>query len=173
MSFDLQPVLQSAILHLRPLKEEDREALFVVAADPLIWEQHPQKDRYQRDVFDAFFYQAIQSKGALLVTAANTGQVIGTSRYYDWKPAEKSVVIGYTFLARACWGRGYNRDLKTLMLEHAFRTADVVYFHIGEHNVRSRKAIEKIGAQLCGRLDKQNPDGSPNPSVIYQLIRKS
>jgi RimJ/RimL family protein N-acetyltransferase len=169
MNFDFQPVLEGKFITLRPLKEEDRVALFAVASDPLIWEQHPEKDRYQYDVFNAFFNEAMRSKGAFLALDAKSGSVIGSSRYYDWNAAEKSVVIGYTFLSRICWGQNYNKEMKNLMLNHAFRFVDTVLFHIGENNIRSRKAIEKIGAQLSGKIERQHLDGRSNPSVIYQI----
>ena len=127
MSFDLQPTLAGDLVTLRPLKEEDRDALFAVASDPLIWEQHPQRKRYQRDVFDTFFDGALASKGAFVILDKKSGEVIGGTRYYEWKPGQ-SVAIGYTFLARRCWGGGYNREIKNLMLEHAFRSVGKVLF---------------------------------------------
>ncbi len=154
---------------LRPLNEEDKEGLFAVASDPLIWEQHPEKYRYQRPVFDAFFDAAMESRGALLALDAKTDRVLGSSRYYDWNPAEKSVAIGFTFLSRACWGRGYNREMKKLMLDHAFFFAETVIFHVGKNNQRSRRAMEKIGGELVEEMERKLADGSPNPSVVYRI----
>jgi len=147
--FDLQPALEGETLLLTPLKPDDFEELYAVASDPLIWEQHPEPTRYQRRVFEGFFAGAIASGGALIATDKNSGKVIGSSRYYDWNPAAKDVAIGYTFLARSHWGGATNREMKTLMLNHAFRWVKVVWFHIGKNNWRSRKAIEKIGAILA------------------------
>ena len=55
MPFALQPCLKGDLLELRPLCAEDFRDLYAVAADPLIWEQHPCKDRYQEEVFTSFF----------------------------------------------------------------------------------------------------------------------
>jgi RimJ/RimL family protein N-acetyltransferase len=146
--FNLQPTLAGDIVALRPLRAQDFEALFAAAADPLIWEQHPEHTRYRRDVFTSFFATALASGGALLATEQATGEVIGTSRYYDWNPDAQSVAIGYTFLVRRHWGGRTNRELKQLMIGHAFRHVRTVWFHVGRDNRRSRAALERIGARL-------------------------
>ena len=151
---DLQPVLRGELLHLRPLRSDDFDALFAVAADPLIWEQHPARDRYQPDVFRAFFDEAMASGGALIATDANDGQVIGGSRYHGYDPELSEIEIGWTFLARAYWGGKYNGEMKELMLRHAFTFVDRVIFLIGPENYRSQRAVEKIGAVRAGtRID--------------------
>jgi len=147
--FDLQPTLVGETISLRPLKDEDFELLYAAASDPLIWELHPEPLRYQREVFArGFFASALASGGALVVTDHASGQVIGSSRYYEWKPAEKEIAIGFTFLARSHWGGATNQEMKRLMLNHAFQWAKVVWFHVGINNWRSRKAMEKIGGRL-------------------------
>lgn len=153
---NLQPNLSSGLLSIRPLLQEDFEALYAVACDPLIWELHPEPTRHQRDVFTGFFAKAMESKGALLVCHARTGEVLGSSRYYDLQAGR--VTIGYTFLKRAYWGGVFNGEMKRLMLGHAFAHVDRVLFEIGEHNLRSRRAIEKIGGRLVGAdiLDGQS-----------------
>src|SRR5690606_2932573 len=111
----------------------DFEPLYAAASDPLIWEQHPDPLRYQRDRFETdFFAGAVASKSAFVVTDNATGKVIGSSRYYEWNPTTQEVAIGYSFLARSHWGGAFNRDMKQLMLRHAFCWAKVVWFHIGQ-----------------------------------------
>src|SRR5207244_1753593 len=99
MDFNLQPTLTGQLLELRPLRPDDFDALFAAASDPLIWEQHPESD-------------------------------------------------------------SYNRELKSLMLDHAFQFVDRVLFVVGENNVRSQKALEKIGARFLKKSDALEPDGS-------------
>jgi RimJ/RimL family protein N-acetyltransferase len=147
---DLQPHLTGSLIQLRPLEASDFEALFAAAADPLIWEQHPKSDRYQRPVFEAFFHDAIKSKGALLILDKNSKSCIGTSRYYEFDSKRSDVVIGYTFLTRKYWGGKHNLELKSLMLDHAFKYVDTVLFHVGDTNIRSQKALIKIGAIPAG-----------------------
>jgi RimJ/RimL family protein N-acetyltransferase len=164
MSSSLQPTLNGERLQLRPLRSEDFEPLYQAASDPLIWEQHPQNTRYQRDVFAAYFEGAMQSKGALIALERSTGAVMGSSRYYDRRPEERRLTIGYTFLARAFWGGSVNREMKSLMLGHAFRLVDKVFFEVGETNHRSKRALEKIGARV---FEHRTLDG--NAHVVYVI----
>jgi RimJ/RimL family protein N-acetyltransferase len=165
MPFDLQPVLKGELLELRPLRPEDFDALFAVASDPLLWEQHPASDRYQEPVFRAFFRDALASGGALLATDARDGRVIGSSRYHGYDATKREVEIGWTFLARSHWGGCYNGEMKRLMLRHAFRFVDRVVFLVGPQNLRSRRAAEKIGGILAG----SRSDASGRESVVYEI----
>lgn len=164
MTSNWQSTLNGNLIQLRPLAPEDWEALYACASDPKIWEQHPAHDRYEHDVFKKFFSEALESKGAFAILDLKNGNIIGSSRYYNYLPEQKRVTIGYTFLARSYWGGKFNRELKKLMLEYAFRTVDTVHFEIGVNNYRSRRAIEKIGAQL---IEHKNLD--TNAHVIYRL----
>jgi RimJ/RimL family protein N-acetyltransferase len=146
--FDPQPTLVGETIALRPLRSDDLDALHAAAADPLIWELHSDPWRHRRDVFEAFFAASLASGGALIVTERGSGEVIGSSRYYDWDPARREVAIGFTFLTRRHWGGSTNRELKRLMLDHAFRFAERVWFHVAKSNWRSRRAMEKVGAML-------------------------
>ena len=144
MQLDRQPTLEDKLVRLRPLAESDVEPLYAVAQDPLIWEQHP-SDRYQRVVFDDFFREAIQSKGALLILDQVNGRAIGSSRFNQITGVDSAIEIGWSFLARAYWGGAYNRAVKKLMIEHAFASVEDVLFHIDLQNIRSQKAVEKLG----------------------------
>lgn len=171
MAFELQPRIENPSIKLEPLAAGDFEALYRVACDPLIWEQHPNKNRHQRDVFAVYFQGAIASAGALRVIDNSSGALIGSSRYYDLNEAEGSVAIGYTFIARSHWGGGANRALKSLMLEHAFRFVERVIFHVGAVNVRSRKAMEKLGAVHFGEVTMSYHGEQSHPNVIYKIDR--
>lgn len=164
---DLQPVLRGELLELRPLRPDDFAALHAVASDPLIWEQHPVRDRYKVEVFQDFFRTGIESGGALVAIDRNDGAIIGSSRYHGHDPLKREVEIGWTFLARRFWGGRYNGEMKRLMLEHAFGFVDRVIFVIGPRNLRSRRAVEKLGATLIG--SRVQEDG--RESVVYGLDR--
>lgn len=146
----LQLQLQNALVLAEPLKESDLDDLFNVAADPLIWEQHPNKNRYQRAEFEIYFKGAIESQGAFLVKDRQSHEIIGSSRYYDYKPGEDTISIGYTFFKRNFWGKGHNYALKKLMLDHIFQYVGTVAFDIGATNKRSQISIEKLGALKTG-----------------------
>lgn len=166
--FDRQPVLQGALLSLRPLQQDDFDALAAAASDPLIWAQHPDPQRYLPGPFkERFFDGAMASGGAFAVVSAS-GEIIGSTRYYDWKPDTAALAIGYTFLRRDCWGTGMNAEMKALMLEHAFAGADVVWFHVGKANHRSRRAVEKLGARLSHEV-LMDVNGVPMPYLHFHL----
>jgi RimJ/RimL family protein N-acetyltransferase len=164
-TFELQPTLRGELLWLRPLRADDWEALYAVASDPLIWEQHPVPDRYREDVFRGFFAEAMASGGALAVIDAKDDRMIGSSRYLALDPARSEVEIGFTFLARSHWGGIYNREMKELMLRHAFRFVEHVVFLVGPENWRSQKAVEKIGGHRVGvRLNAKGRD-----CVVFEI----
>lgn len=167
MPFDAQPTLTGDLLHVRPLRQDDFDALYAVASDPLIWEQHPASDRHELEVFRQFFQVGMASGGAMLITDVATGAVIGSSRFHNFREAAREVEIGWTFLARACWGGRYNAELKRLMLTHAFRYVDSVVLVIDPTNTRSRRAARKIGAVLDGRLR----DEAGDEKVVYRIAR--
>lgn len=167
MSFELQPILKSEILELRPLRADDFEQLYAVASDPLIWEQHPNSDRYQLDVFRQFFDEALHSGGALIALDRKDDRVIGSSRFHGYSLERSEIEIGWTFLARSHWGGVYNGEMKRLMLSHAFRFVDNVIFMVGSTNLRSQRAVEKIGGVRCGT--KTDPHG--RESFIYRITR--
>jgi RimJ/RimL family protein N-acetyltransferase len=169
--FELQPTLTGTLVELRPLKADDYAALYDAAKDPLIWAQHPEPDRYTPEVFRRYFDGALQSGGAFAVIDCKTGRMIGSSRYCNLRPDERQVEIGWTFLGRAYWGGDYNREMKALMLEHAFRFVDRVVFVVGENNVRSQRALEKIGATFLEKAAAATPEGSVRRNVIYVIRR--
>jgi RimJ/RimL family protein N-acetyltransferase len=171
MAFDPQPHLRGELIELRPLRREDWAELFAVASDPLIWEQHPESDRYQEKVFKSFFKGALESGGAFVVIDTETQQIIGSTRFHGYDPEKSEIEIGWTFLARKYWGGRYNAEMKQLMLAHAFQFVENVVFFVGERNVRSQKATEKIGGIKSGTATKIYGDRPPSPNIRY-LIRK-
>lgn len=166
MPFDLQPVLKGQLLELRPLRADDFPALYAVASDPLIWELHPNRDRYTLEVFTEFFREALESGGALIATDASDGRVIGSSRFFGYDEARSEVEIGWTFLARSYWGGTYNGEMKRLMLQHAFSFVHSVVFLVGPQNWRSQKAMENIGGVRIGMRHANGRD-----SLVYQIRR--
>src|SRR5450631_117898 len=165
MPFDLQPTLGGELLGLRPLRPEDFHVLYAVASDPLIWEQHPNNDRYKEDVFKGFFQEAMKSGGALIATDARDGQVIGSSRFHGYDSEKGEIEIGWTFLARTHWGGTTNAEMKRLMLRHAFRFVNSVVFLVGPQNMRSQRAMEKIGGVRAG----SRRDAAGRESFVYRV----
>jgi RimJ/RimL family protein N-acetyltransferase len=171
MSFDLQPHLKNDLIELRPLKPDDWDELFAAASDPLIWERHPESDRYKKDVFKVFFKEALESGGAFVVVDNKSQEIIGSTRFYGHDSEKSEIEIGWTFLARRYWGGRYNRRMKELMLTHAFQFVESVVFFVGENNIRSQRAMEKIGAIRDGLVTRMYGNHPPALNVKY-VIRK-
>jgi RimJ/RimL family protein N-acetyltransferase len=169
---DLQPTLTGETLDLRPTRPEDWDGLFEAASDPAIWAVHPAHDRWQEPVFRNYFEDALRSQGSVTIRERATGRIIGASRYSREYAGDGEVEVGWTFLVRDHWGGITNLELKRLMLDHAFRWFDPVIFAVGESNVRSRRALEKIGASLRGGVQHREMAGGIATHVICQ-IRKA
>jgi N-acetyltransferase len=172
MTFDLQPHLKGQLIELRPLRREDWNDLFAVASDPLIWEQHPESDRYKEEVFRAFFQGALEFGGAFVVIDTKNQQIIGSTRFHGYDPEKSEIEIGWTFLARKYWGGRYNAEMKQLMLAHAFKFVENVVFYVGQNNIRSQKATEKFGGIKNGMAEKVYGNRPPSLNVRY-IIKKS
>ena len=171
MAFDLQPHLKGDLLELRPLAHGDWDELFAVASDPFIWEQHPEPDRYKEDVFISFFKEAVESGGAFVIIDRKTEQIIGSTRFYGYDPKQSEIEIGWTFLTRKYWGGRYNAEMKRLLLNHAFKFVESVVFFVGKDNVRSQKAMEKVGASKVGTATRTYGNRPPAQNVKY-VIKK-
>ncbi len=163
--------LEDELVKLLPLIESDLEALYDVAADPLIWEQHPANDRHELAVFRKFFEDAMKTGSAFKISDRRTNEVIGSTRYYDHDAGASSVCIGFTFLARKYWGGEYNRSVKKLMIDYAFRHVNRIVFHIGAENIRSQKATAKFGSVKTGEFTTLR-NGKPQLSFEFALEEK-
>ena len=171
MDFSIQPILENSKVRLVPLQETDFEKLYKVASDPLVWEQHPNKDRYKREIFQNFFEGAMISKGAFLIMDKVSNEIAGSTRFYSFDEDENSIFIGYTFYGRQFWGNKLNADVKKLMLDYIFQFVDLVKFHVGAENYRSRKAMEKLGAELMGEVSVAY-HGEPEKKNVEFWIKK-
>jgi RimJ/RimL family protein N-acetyltransferase len=159
------------LIELRPLAPGDWDELFAVASDSLIWEQHPESDRHKEEVFRVYFNDALESGGAFAISDRETRQIIGSTRFYGYDPEKSEIEIGWTFLGRKYWGGRYNREMKDLLLAHAFQFVENVVFFVGKTNFRSQKALEKIGALKVGTATRPFGKYPPTTNVKY-VIRK-
>jgi RimJ/RimL family protein N-acetyltransferase len=169
-AFDLQPTLIGPRIAIRPIVASDWQEMFAAASDPEIWALHPASDRYQEPVFRKFFDGALASGSGFAFVERASGKLVGSSRYHAHNPALSEIEIGWTFLTRTYWGGSYNREIKRLMLSHAFRFVDTVVFWVGDTNWRSQAAMEKIGGVRRPGIQTRPPDHAPH--VVFE-IRKS
>lgn len=173
MNFSIQFTLENEQLILYPLQEDDFDEMYLVASDPKIWEQHPNKDRWKREVFRNFFNGAMQSKGAFKIVDKTNGEIIGCTRYYDYHEEENFILIGYTFYAASCWGKGINPMVKRLMLDYIFQFVSKVQFHIGAGNLRSQIAISRLGAEKIGEEEIAYFGEPSKLNFIYEIAKEN
>ncbi|MBY0488593.1 MAG: GNAT family N-acetyltransferase [Gemmatimonadaceae bacterium] len=169
MSWNPQPTLTGLHLTLRPLREADFDDLYAVASDPLIWAQHPAWNRYELAVFRTFVDEALAGGSAFVAINNATGAIIGSSRYHGYNAEAREVEIGWTFLGRAYWGGAWNREMKRLMLEHAFQYVDRVLFNVGPNNIRSQTAMERIGGTRVGQV----VDAVRGDRVVFEMRKEN
>jgi len=169
--FQMPDLLENDRAILYSLVEADFPALYALASDPLVWEQHPVKDRWQETVFRNFFDKAMESCGGFRIVDKQSGEVAGSSRFYDYDLEQRSICIGYTFYGRRYWGTGINPSVKALMLDYAFRFADTVQFHVGAYNIRSQTAVLRLGAHRTGEINMLYAGEATNLNFIFTLSK--
>ena len=162
------PVLENERVRLRPMVPADREALYLIGGDRLLWEQHQCSDRYEREVFDKLIDDGLLSLKAFTVEDRATGRVIGSTRIRELSP--QATEIGYTFLDRSLWGTGYNRAMKNLLTDFIFAEDKDVLFYVNECNRRSQRAVEKLGAERI--TDADHPFFRNEPGGITYILRR-
>lgn len=173
MNFSIQPELENEQYQLIPLSQGDFEALYEVASDPKVWEQHPNKNRFEKDVFKNFFNGAIESKGAFKIVEKSSGDIIGSTRFYDFDENKNSIFIGYTFYGTKSWGRGINPQIKKLMLDYIFQYVDTVYFHIGKENFRSQTALERLGGKKIAEEEVAYFGEPARTNFVYEIKKEN
>lgn len=144
--FDFQPTLYGHQLEIEPLHADHFAALYKAASDPEVWAGHPATDRYKPEQFTPYFAGLLASGKALIFKDVNSKELVGTSSFYVPPDQPDGIAIGFTFLVKERWGGATNRQIKHLMLEHAFQKFRTVFFHIAPTNIRSQKATMKLGA---------------------------
>ncbi|HIC8642909.1 GNAT family N-acetyltransferase [Elizabethkingia meningoseptica] len=165
-------VLENDDVKLVLVNESDFDKIYKVASDPKVWEQHPSPTRYKEDIFRIFFQGALESHAAYLIYDKKSGELAGSTRFYDYNEADNSIFIGYTFYATKFWGTGINPKVKHLMMDYIFQYADKINFHVGEDNKRSRIAMERLGVQLK-EIVRVSYYGEPDRINAWYVIDKN
>ena len=171
-------MLQGHHVDLQPLDLDDLPALYEVAADKALWKHIP-TDCSRPDRFMESYTKSIQDRDAgiqypFLILGRDARQIIGSTRLFDLHPQDRKLEIGWTWIAQAYWGTDVNLECKSLLLTFCFETlgARRVQLKTDELNIRSRKAIEKIGARFEGilRKDRIKEDGLSRNAAYYSII---
>lgn len=170
---NLQSKLEDELIIMKPLDENDYEALYEVAKDPLIWEQHPCSDRYEKEVYTKFFSDSINSKGAFIIIEKSNGKLIGSTRFKKIDGSENAIEIGWSFLARDKWGSKYNKAFKRLMIDYALQHVEHVIFYVGKENIRSQKAVEKLGGKLINNPKYQRFVRNKESELTFRIGKEN
>jgi RimJ/RimL family protein N-acetyltransferase len=171
-------ILKGEQVELHPLEQEHLDALFAAAADEELWRLIP-TDCSKREPFDKAYNFALteRDKGnhyPFVIYHKETKELIGSTRLFEIFPADKKLEIGWTWLIKKYWGTAINLECKLLLLTHCFEVlkARRVQLKTDVTNLRSRKAIEKLGAELEGvlRKDKIKANGESRSAAYYSII---
>ena len=172
--------LEGRYISLEPLQSAHRETIRALARDERIWEYtrglllndtfNSQFDRY----FDTALELVAKGGQSYVIRLKENGDIIGMTRIYDVEPKDKRLAIGYTWYVPGVWGMAYNKDCKLVLLQYAFETLQYtrVEFFVAHQNIRSQKAVEKIGGVKEGVLRNHGyrNDGSVRHTVVYSII---
>jgi RimJ/RimL family protein N-acetyltransferase len=171
-------VLEGRVVRLEPLRLEHAEDLAAVACDEDIWRYMPLRTpRSVGDVRvmieDALTRAGDGSEVPFATVVRESGRAVGSTRYIDIRRAHRGLEIGWTWIGREWQRTAVNTECKLLMLEHAFEALGAVRVQLktDARNVRSQRAIERIGAQREGVLRAHMilPDGFVRDSVMYGI----
>jgi len=175
------PKLKGKHVYLELLREEHREIIRQLAKDERIWEFNRMLliDETYDEQFDSYFAFAMdpQARGeqhAFVIRTAGKKEIIGMTRFYELNEKHKRVAIGYTWYVPSVWRKVYNKECKLLLLQYAFEEMrfNRVELTVASQNIRSQKAVEKIGGVKEGIMRKHTyrNDGSQTDTVIFSII---
>ncbi len=170
--------LRGDYVRLVPLERTHLPALQSIAADQRIWEHYlydcSQPDVFHREMENAFVQRELGHHFPFVIKQRDTDDIVGSTRLLDIQPAHRKVEIGWTWMHPDTWGSVLNLEAKLLLLQLCFEELHVVrvLLKTDERNTRSRKAIEKIGAQFEGilRNDMIRDNGTCRNSAYYSII---
>lgn len=170
--------LKGTTVDLIPLERSHFEALFLAAADEKLWEHVP-TDGSIRENFERMYDFGLteREKGKqypFVIYHKRSDELIGSTRLFEIFPEDRKLEIGWTWITASHWGTTVNMECKLLLLGFCFEVLGTrrVQLKTDENNVRSRKAIEKIGGQFEGilRKDKIKGNGQSRSAAYYSII---
>ncbi|MDM1371318.1 GNAT family N-acetyltransferase [Myroides marinus] len=171
-------VLEGNTVKLVPLEEHHLEELYKASSDKELWRLVP-TDCSDRDTFYANYRNALAARDKwvqypFVILDKETNAIIGSTRFFEMYEADKKLEIGWTWITQGYWGTVVNIECKLLLLTYCFETLKVnrVQLKTKDDNIRSRKAIEKIGGVFEGvlRKDKIQSDGTTRNAAYYSIL---
>ncbi|WP_233840065.1 GNAT family N-acetyltransferase [Dyella sp. 2HG41-7] len=170
--------LQDEHVLLEPLGLHHAPDLEAAAADGELWDlwftSAPAPGEAKGYIEKALKGLADNAMLPFAVREKTSGDIVGTTRFYEFVPELPRVAIGYTWYAKRWQKSHLNTACKRLLLKHAFETLNcvAVEFHTDRRNLDSQRAIERLGANKDGvlRAHKRRPDGTLRDTVYYSII---
>ncbi|TAH34694.1 MAG: N-acetyltransferase [Planctomycetota bacterium] len=179
-TFDPKPlVLEGRCARLEPLHPGHGDDLFAAGADPEVWRYMPLRPPRERDEMRQWIESVLKEGrfGGILpfaIVHRDSGRAVGSTRFFDIRPADRALEIGWTWIGKPWQRTALNTECKYLLLRHAFEDLGAlrVQFKTDSRNLQSQKALERIGAVKEGVLRKQriNWDGYIRDSVYYSIL---
>lgn len=175
----VKPVtLESELVRLEPLGPQHRSGLAESVVDGELWKLWYTFVPSPADI-DSFIDDAVRRQDAasalvFAVCLKSTGEVVGSTRYLNIDDANRRLEIGHTWYAKRHQRTAVNTHCKYLMLTHAFEELGAIAVEFRTHwmNLRSRRAIERLGAKQDGvlRNHMRGPDGTLRDTVVFSII---
>lgn len=170
--------LTGQIVDLVSMDKVHFQELETLAKDKRIWEHYiydgSDSGKFRTILESALAEQKRGTQFPFVIFHKADNKLIGSSRFLDIQPKHKKLEIGTTWLHPDYWGTEVNLECKLLLLTFCFETLQThrVQLKTDENNVRSRKAIEKIGGRFEGvlRNDMARDNGTKRNSAIYSII---
>ncbi|MCC9043996.1 GNAT family N-acetyltransferase [Myroides sp. M-43] len=171
-------VLQGTTIDLVPLEEHHLEELYQASGDKELWKQ-VLSDCSDRDTFFTVYRMALEVRDngmqyPFVIIDKQTKKLIGSTQFFEMHEADKKLEIGWTWITCDYWGSVVNLECKLLLLTYCFEVLKTnrVQLKTKDDNLRSRKAIEKIGGVFEGilRKDKIQKDGTTRNAAYYSIL---
>jgi len=173
--------LRGQYVYLETLQPKHMDFLKSLARDARLWEYTKtllldetfdyQFEKYMQAAFDD---RATGGQHSFVIRQTSDDAIIGMTRYYKIEPVHKRLSIGFTWYIPDVWGKVYNKECKLLLLQYAFEELHFqrVEFEVAHQNVRSQKAVEKIGGVHEARLRKHglHADGTVRDTIVFSII---
>ncbi len=174
----MQVLLVGEEVSLIPVEERWLEELLSFSADPVIWKHLPIEIYTRADMYNWYKHTRQEADSGkiipFLIQHTQSGEILGTTRILEWERSHKRAEIGFTWINPKWFGSNINAEAKLLLLDYAFNSMKLnrVQFKADERNLRSQRAIEKLGAtkEAVLRNFKFRRDGSVGNVVLYSII---
>jgi N-acetyltransferase len=174
-------LLRGRTVYLEPIGEQHREMFRPLARDERIWEFNKAllidatfDEQFNQNFDEAMETASVYGGQGFAIRAVCDDSPIGMTRFHSVDRPNKTLEIGWTWYIPTVWGKVHNKECKLLLLQYVFETLHFnrAQFKVAHQNIRSQKAVEKIGGVKEGVIRKSGyrKDGTIRDNVIFSII---